>query len=283
MNNNIALGFILFNPSTDIVKRIINAAKPETEVFIVLNSRLDDSLLSMLSSIESIHLIGNGSNVGLSMGLKSLCNEAYIKYYSALLYFDQDSIFTSETLDYVLKYYRCILDNDNEFTRSIVCTTFRDTTVLNRANNYISTAKISDFVVENVYFTINSGSLYFLDKFNKYVWFDKRFFVDGVDYSFCLRSRKNKFRITEIYNTPGLDHETDQGNLPVKFFGKQKSGRLYPFSRNIDFIKSHLMILFLSSSIKSIKPKIFIIKSICGYIYMQILFRIKSMGTGNNN
>ena len=74
---------------------------------------------------------------------------------------------------------------------------------------------------------------------DKYEWFDKRYFVDGVDYSFCIKSKINKFKITEIYNTPGLDHESEQGNFPLKLHNKQISGRLYPVSRNIDFIKSH--------------------------------------------
>jgi rhamnosyltransferase len=277
MNDTLALGFILFNPSKDAVTRISDSARSGYEIFIFLNSPVKEEFINVLKSVESIHILSNGLNEGLARGLSSLCNAASLGKFRALLYFDQDSIFTLETLNYVEKYLNIIKTSDDSFIDSIVSTTFRDTTTLSRRYNHISTFQISGFQVENVYFTINSGSLYFLNKMDKYEWFDKRYFVDGVDYSFCIRSKINDFKITEIFNTPGLDHETEQGNLPVKFFNKEKSGRLYPFSRNIDFLKSHLMILWSTLKIRSIKPKIFILKSILSYLYTQLLFRLKSI------
>jgi rhamnosyltransferase len=275
MKDNIALGFILFNPSKDSVKRIVDTAITGYEIFVFLNSKLEDEALLKLKSVSSIHVFDYNSNQGLSTGLSSVCNAAFINKNKGLLYFDQDSIFTFDTLDYVKKYFSFIQNNGNDFTQSIVCTAFRDATNLNRRYNHITTIKISDFLIENVYFTINSGSLYFLEKFQNFEWFDKRYFVDGVDYSFCVRSLLNKFKITEIYNTPGLDHETEQGNMPVIFLSKQIKGRVYSISRNIDFLKSHLLVLLACFRLKSIKPKIFIIKSICAYIYIQVVLRIK--------
>jgi rhamnosyltransferase len=276
MTDKIALGFILFNPTADSIKRIIYSARSGYEIFIYLNSKLEDKILADLNSVDSINIFGNNSNDGLAIGLSSICNAAYGKNYKALLNFDQDSIFTDETLRYAAKYFNLIQKNDNEFTQSIVCTTFRDRTSINMRYNHISTTKISEYLIENIFFSINSGSLYFLGKIKHYNWFDKSYFVDGVDYSFCITSKINKFKITEIYNTPGLDHETEQGNFPIRLLKKQVSGRLYPLGRNIDFIKSHCRLLLYSFRLRSFKPKVFIIRSLFLYLYIQILFRLKS-------
>lgn len=275
MNYIPAIGFIIYNPTDESVNRIVGVAKAGYQIFLFLNSELKEDMYKKLASVKSIHFIGNNLNEGLATGLKSICTAAYENKFRTLLYFDQDSIFTSETLEFVVKYCQNIQLIEDEFVKSIVCTTFRDKTELSKRYNHISTFSIPDFTIENVYFSINSGSLYFLDKLSEYQWFDQSYFVDGVDYSFCIRSIRNNLKITEIYNTPGLDHETEQGNLPVKFFNRQVSGRMYPLRRNVDFIKSHLRILFSSFMIKSFKPKIFIIRSMCSYLLMQILFRFK--------
>jgi rhamnosyltransferase len=275
MINDIALGFILYNPTTNSIDRILEAARSDYFVFLVLNSHLDKSILDQLKFYPNIYITGNESNAGLSGGLNSICEEAYLKKFKALLNFDQDSVFTHETLDFALKFFKTITTGNNEDMRSIVCTTFRDNSILNKKYNSISSFKLADFNVENVYFTINSGSMYFLEKFREFKWFDKKYFVDGVDYSFCISSIKNKFKITEIYNTPGLDHESEQGNQPVKLLNRQMTGRKYSFRRNTDFVRAHLMLLASSMQIRSLKPKIFLIRSMMLYTFHQFIFRIK--------
>jgi rhamnosyltransferase len=274
LTNKIALGFVLYNPHIVSIQRIINSANYGYAIYVYINSIHEDGLKS-LTSHKSLNLIFGESNGGLSKGLTFICNAAYNSKFKALLYFDQDTVFENTTLDYISSYYDFILERNDDFCKSIVCTTFRNLPYYRRLN-HISSHKYSNFIIENVFFTINSGSLYFLEKIKDYQWFDERYFVDGVDYSFCINSIKNKLKITEVYHSPGIDHEKEQGNLSVMFFHKQLIGRVYPFRRNIDFVQAHVKLLFSAFCLKSIKPLIFIIKSLSFYLFQQVLFRIKT-------
>lgn len=272
LTNKIALGFVLYNPHIGSIQRIINSANYGYAIYVYINSIHEDGLKS-LTSHKSLNIISGESNGGLSKGLTVICNAAYNSKFDALLYFDQDTVFENITLDYISSYYDFVLERNDDFCKSVVCTTFRD--LLNyRRLNHISSHQYSNFTIENVFFTVNSGSLYNLNKFKDYEWFDKRYFVDGVDYSFCINSIKHKYKITEVHNTPGIDHEREQGNLSVMFFHKQLIGRVYAFQRNLDFVQSHIRLLFSAFGLKSIKPPIFIIKSLLFYLFQQALFRI---------
>lgn len=273
MTNKLAIGFVLYNPHVFSIQRIIDCANLGHTIYLYINSIQEDGL-KLLTSHKSLNIFFGESNGGLSKGLMIICNAAYNSKFKALLYFDQDTVFEKITLDYISSYYDFILDRNDDFCKSIVCTTFRDLPYYRRLN-HISSHKYSEFIIENVYLTINSGSLYFLEKIRDYQWFDERYFVDGVDYSFCINSIKNKFKITEVYHTPGIDHEKEQGNLSVMFFHKQFIGRAYSFRRNIDFVQSHFKLLFSAFGLKSIKPQIFLIKSLSFYLFQQVLFRFK--------
>lgn len=274
MSKKFSIGFILYNPSGISISRIINTTNSGYNIIVLLNSVLEECVISNLKSHKSIQLIEYKANEGLSKGLSLLCNAAYHNGSKAILYFDQDTIFSSDTLDFINGYYNCVRKIGDKFTESIICTTFRDSTIINKKFNHIATVKVFDYIIENVYFTINSGSLYFLENINSFDCFDNRYFVDGVDYSFCINSIRNNFIITEIFNTPGLDHKSEQNASVIKIFNKELSGRVDPFSRNYDFIKSHLKLLFKSFYLNSVGPQIFILRSIFIYIIVQILFRV---------
>ena len=146
---------------------------------------------------------------------------------------------------------------------------------LNSTNSGFITFNNENFSFDNVFFTINSGSIYFLKYYNDFEWFDKRFFVDGVDYSFCIDSNKNKYRIIEVYNVIDLNHRNEQGDSYISFFNHKIYGRKYPFIRNIDFLKSHSLLLL--KTLCYIQPLhfLFLTKSLLKYIIIQFLFRLK--------
>lgn len=275
MNKDIAIGIILYNPAANSLNRIINHANERFPFIVYSNSLLSAKQISDLRSNNNILLISNEKNMGIAAGLNSICRAAIQKNYRGLVYFDQDTVFSNETLEYISRYYSFILEERNELIHSLACTTFRDSIPLNRKLNFISEYSIAGYRLAEVYFTINSGSLYFLDNYNDYTWFDENFFVDGIDYYFCLESLKRKHKITEIHSTPGLDHSEEQGNEKFGIFKNKKSVRLYPIKRNADFILSHSKLFLLSFSIPSCKPKIFLLRAIFIYLILQLSLRIK--------
>jgi rhamnosyltransferase len=276
MTKEMALGFVLYDPPVDAIRRIIEAAGYGFTVYIYINSICEERLEPLLSH-KTIILSHGHSNGGLSEGLARICNAAFESEYEALLYFDQDTVFERVTLDYISAYCHFVLGRPDALSASVVCTTFRDIPHSSRLN-HISYWQRSGYNIENVFFTINSGSLYSLRKLKAYEWFDRAFFVDGVDYSFCIASIRHGYKIAEVHNTPGIDHDSAQGNLAVSVFGRKIVGRVYPVGRNVGFILAHIRLLCSAFTLRSMRPPLFVMKSLLSYLFQQFLFRVRTRG-----
>jgi hypothetical protein len=116
--------------------------------------------------------------------------------------------------------------------------------------------------------------MYFLKNYNLFNWFDSKYFVDGVDYSFSLNVIINKFRNFSITNVPGLNHFEEQGDSNIYFLSKKITSRVYSFKRNYDFLRSHFLLFIKTFKVHSIKPKLFILKAFLGYLFSQFIFRV---------
>jgi rhamnosyltransferase len=272
MNNKFAIGFILYKPTDKIINRIVEFSNSGFKIFIYDND-INSSYGNLFNGLNIKYFTTN-KNVGLSSALHYLCYNAKNSGFSSLLYFDQDTFFNKRTLLFINNYLEALLNTKDVTLSSVVCTTFRDLPLKYRNWNNINNISFNNQVLHSVYFTINSGSLYMLDKFLNYNWFDNDFFVDGVDYAFCINSKKNKLQILEIYDVPGLDHDSEQGNVYIKIFGKSISGRSYNIKRNLDFISSHIKLIFKSFSLFSPKATFFLIKSTLYYIILQLIFKV---------
>jgi rhamnosyltransferase len=265
----ISIGYILYYPSINSINRIINLANYGYKIYLIINSYLDKIVINDLEKKQLIKILSVGINIGLSRGLKKLTEQAKNDGYKAILYFDQDTIYSTTTLKYISTYFSYI-KKINDVYKMVACTTFRDKTKINKRYNHISTIKSSEYKIEEVFFTINSGSLYFLETINNFTFFDEKFFVDGVDYAFCINAKYHNYKITEIYNTPELDHESEQKMISI---GGLK-GQVYPVNRIFDFLKSHFILILYSLKISCIKPKIYILRSILLYVYGQLMLRL---------
>lgn len=269
----IALCFILYKPSHIAISRIKKSSESGRMIFVYDNSCLGNEL-SLSEAKGKIKYYNKNDNIGLSKALDFICNQAINEGFTALLYFDQDTIFDTITLAYVDKVYQNVC-SITDYAKSLACISFRDLSIKSKSLNYINTTIINGYLINDVYFTINSGTLFFLNKFSKYTWFDPSFFVDGVDYAFCINSISSGYRIGEIYNVPGINHKDEQEDVKISFLGKPLYGRIYPLKRNLDFLASHLKLLTSSFKIRNFKPKFIILKYIFSYIFFQLVFRVK--------
>jgi hypothetical protein len=190
------------------------------------------------------------------------------------LFFDQDTIFKLETLEFINNFITVKNIEQNLLFDTVLSINFRDSSSEQKQLNIINIFTLNSKLLYNVYFSINSGSLYFLDKYNKFNWFEDKYFVDGVDYSLSLNAIINNYKNLVIIDVPGLNHTEEQGDSIIKIFGKEFSGRIYPLKRNIDFIKSHFKLMIKSLKTNQIKPVLFIIKALISYIFIQTVFRL---------
>jgi rhamnosyltransferase len=265
------LGFVLYKPSLDSINRITEYANMGIIIFIYDNSETSNY---QLIKQKNIYYFTNKKNEGISFALDFLSKKILEYNFNYFLFFDQDTIFSFDTLKYINNCVDCVIEKHNTIYLSTTSINFRDKSVLVNKYNLIKTEKIENYLLHFVYYTINSGTIYFLKNLNSFEWFDRQYFVDGVDYSFSLNSYINKYNNIIITNVPGLNHFDEQGDSTISLFGIKITSRVYPLKRNIDFLVSHSRLFIKTFKIQKINPKIFILKALFSYILTQIYFRI---------
>ena len=147
MSRRLALGFVIYRPETGFLNRVQRSIESGFDVYIFDNSPEQDLVRNFCADKEKARYITAGKNLGLGFGVSSVCAQAYYQGHSALLFFDQDSIYSEETLNFIEAYYS--EHPKLETTHSVVAFNSKD---LDRSLDCF----------ENVDLVINSGSLFFL-------------------------------------------------------------------------------------------------------------------------
>ena len=278
---NFPIAIVLYNPPNSAIERILNFLTKGLVFYIFDNSKTKNEILSH-SDNSNLSYYSFEKNFGLSYSINYICEKAIQDNNKNLLFFDQDTIFKIESLTYI---HNFLVDKENDnsgFFGDVLSVNFRDSESSQNDINIIETGIFKSYFYYSVYFNINSGTLYFLDHFKKFKWFEEQYFVDGVDYSLSLNTIINNLHNIVIVNVPGLNHKDEQGDSEIQFLGRKISGRAYPLSRNYDFLKSHMQLLLKSLKIKSFKPKLFIIRAMFSYSASQFIFRVKDLFAKTN-
>lgn len=178
-------------------------------------------------------------------------------------FFDQDTRFNSETLHFINDFYKEKSGLYDSIYSAILFNSKSNITCTNFNQNHF----------RDIVLAINSGSLFFLKNLKKMNWHSKNYFVDCVDYEFCLNSLINRFKIGEFSATPGFDHVTEQDDLPYMVFGRKYLIRAYSKNRIKDTFFSCLKLLFKSLSVRQFGFFINIFKLLTIYIAIQLFIR----------
>lgn len=231
----VTLGFVIYNHGDDFLERVRMAIESGFEVYIFDNSPKGDFVNDFSANKERIKYFTCGKNLGLGFGISFVCAQAYYENYSSLVFFDQDSIFSLETLNFIESFY---LDHPHlEKTHSAVVFSSKD----------CGKNQSQDFF-KDVPLAINSGSLFYLKNLKALNWHSEKYFVDCVDYEFCLRSLRAHLRVGEYSCTPGFDHVSGQADKKYNFLGRSYSMRPYSLSRIIDTSKASLKLILTAAA-----------------------------------
>jgi len=261
-NRKVAIGFIVFYPGEKFINRIILAETLGFKIYIFDNSPKNSMVRDLCKIKNNCNYFSCGKNVGIGFGLSCICAQAYYDSYPALLYFDQDTIFNHNTLDFIEKTF---IENP-QFAQ-------RYSAIVFNSKKYIDDKKKNIFV-KDVLLAISSGSLFFLDNLNKSNWHNEKYFVDCVDYEFCLRSNINNYKIGECSITPGFNHEIEQPDLGYSLFGKTRLIRKYSSRRIISATISSVRLIGVSIKFRKFDYSIEIFRSIALYLWWQLIVRI---------
>jgi rhamnosyltransferase len=267
MNNNdpkLAIGFVIYKPERSFYERLELINKSELPFFIYDNSPdIVDTKVNIDSLLHACYL-SSGKNEGLGVGLSELCQSAYLKDFDGLLFFDQDTGFNLKTISFIRSFMN---KNIAHLFENYSAVAFSNTQAGDSKNQY-------DPALVAVDFAINSGSLFILKNLKKLGWHNKSYFVDGVDYEFCLRSHIAGFKIGKYFNTPYFDHESEQPDEVVTLFGRRLLIRKYSYMRIKDAIHSYIRLIFKALANGRWILAIKIIRSFFIYIAGQILSRL---------
>lgn len=225
-NQMIAGDLILFNPSSDVFNNIESYIKEIDHLFVIDNSeKVNENLVQSFFLFQKIELVYNQVNLGIAKALNIAVEKSIKADYKFLLTMDQDSYFEENSANNLLAQ---ISDNN-----AAIYSPFHK-------NKYFTNPPL-DNGVEEVSDVMTSGNILNLEAVKKVGLFKEDYFIDYVDVEYCLRLRKNGYKILRV-NDSFLVH--NEANLSKKsFLGKtvyppnHKPFRWYYKVRNYLYLK----------------------------------------------
>jgi len=257
----LAIGFVTYHPDAGFYDRLEQLRALGVPVFLFDNApaATDHARLNGFDG-DFLHYATAGNNVGLGVGLSTICASAYARGHDYLLFFDQDTRFTPATLSYA-------------------------TALLERQAEQIKTSHVavvlqaprgdgSDHQLVDQLLAISSGMLFLLHNTGRIGWHNPRYFVDGVDYELCLRARAHGYKVALCSGAPGFDHVSDQADKDTVLFGRRLRLRKYPWRRVYDSLRAYIRLSFASLARGDLRAWWSVVRSMFIYILAQFLARI---------
>lgn len=216
------------------------------------------SLRGSLAKFSNFSCISCSSNVGISKALNQLMDFATCKRITSMVFLDQDTLITSQSLNY--------MNHAFESWKSIFFVEYAIVTFTDKSNTSL-------YALSNSKLNINSGSLININLVQKLGGYDEKLFVDLVDYEISLRALNSGYKIAKCFNCPGLDHQSRQPDLRYRFLGKTLLIRRYHLKRVLSALYAHLYLLkrYLFCNIFF---SWLIIKSLMQYSFFQLVARV---------
>lgn len=240
---NDVLGIVvLYNPSLVVVDNIKSYSKYCKEIVAIDNSdAVDKKTINKIKEISNLKYISLNGNYGIAKALNIGCEYGINNKYKWVLTMDQDSYFSDNIIDTMFK------DIKNNSKTAIISPNY----FFDRKRNKVYNG------YKNKNYTMQSGNLLNLDIYKKVGTFKENFFIDGVDYEYCLRLNKKGYEILEcgeavLYHSPAITKK-------ILFFkyGYCNPIRIYYQTRNL---------LWISRKYNSIEMKLILL-----YKWLKIL------------
>lgn len=221
------IGLIIYHPEESLLKRVRQMVDLGFRVYVFDNSPCDAKFSRVMHDKLNIFYLTAGKNVGIGYSMSTLCATAHAHGYPRLLFLDQDTGISSRTLEFI-----------ETFSKSLPTQIEKQYAALVFSGN-----QVGDHSFQEVSLAISSGSLLNLSVLKQIGWHNEKYFVDCVDYEFCVRARRCGFKIGLISNTPDFDHVSEQPDQILNLFKKKLLVRRYPAKRIKDAIGAYLKII----------------------------------------
>lgn len=262
----LVIGFVTYNPQESFFARLRLLANNGYAIYLFDNTPEIALTKQICTEFSNVYYSTAGNNVGLGIGLSIIGATSYYDGKTNLLFFDQDTCFSKDTLNYIEGVLNSL---SPDISKDYALIAFNEKKLLQPILNNL----------QDTLLVISSGSLFILKNMKSIGWHNSSYFVDGVDYELCLRARVKGFRIGIHGNVPGFDHESEQPDKFFKIFGKKLPLRRYPIKRLVDSTKAYLRLIFYSIIHMDFRATWVISRSFLIFILGQSLSRIVLKGT----
>ncbi len=262
MQDSYCIGITLYNENKSFRNKISLFQQLGYRVYIYDNSPSSQNARNYLD-FKNIHYFTCGKNIGLGVAMSTLCAQAFYDGFDRLLFLDQDTAISEQTVDFIHK-----VNSTFDLNDYLAISFSNDNVNLPRIKYY------DEYIVNDVKVVRNSGTLFNLDNLKIMNWFDTSFFVDGVDYEFSLNANLHNFKLGLINGIPDFDHVSEQGYENYNFFGKKIFYRTYNISRIYDVTKSSIKLIFRALSKFRYTYAYLFFKHWAAFITLQSVLRI---------
>jgi len=177
----VAATVILYNPEDDVYENINSYGKDVATLIVVDNSTARNTKLieKMHNSFENLVYINNNANLGIATALNLGCEKAMELGFEWILTMDQDSSFFD-----INGFLQCALPIMNN-----------EIAILTPNHSHIQKTNSTNCFYEEKEIVITSGNLVNLSIYSIVNGYADDFFIDMVDYDYCLKVKRLKYKI----------------------------------------------------------------------------------------
>jgi len=219
---------VLYNADDTVIANIESYIQELNQLYVVDNSEpINDLLVAALEKFVNCIYINNNGNKGIANALNVGAQFATRAGATWLLTMDQDSRFEQGEFHKLLKY-------------SINC----DEKVIGLVSPF-HTTKISvepKNEIDEVLTTMTSGNLINLFAWQAIGGFDEDYFIDAVDWDYCMRLNSNNFKVIRL-NTVHLNHNLGDVTTHTAFSRKDVMVLNYNATRRYYITRNKLMFI----------------------------------------
>lgn len=196
---------VLYNPESSVIENIFSYNKELDTLYVIDNSDVkNNKIVEKIKQIKNCVYIDNNGNHGIAHALNLGAKLAIKNGSRWLLTMDQDSKFENDNF---LKLMNYVKDKDDK--------KFGLFSPLHKTATMVE----SNVDIEEVITVMTSGNMISLYAYDYVNGFNEKYFIDAVDWEYCLRLNLNNFKVIRL-NTIYLKHELGDATVHKGFFNR---------------------------------------------------------------
>ena len=212
---------ILYNFDQDVIDNIKTYDRYVDEVILVDNSDNEKYAKKFEKVLSNYTYISMNGNKGIAKALNVGLEYSKKAGYEWVLTMDQDTYLDDDIIE---KYKNIVTELNDE---KII--------ILSPIYKFDRKKKVEFQGVRNVKYVMQSANLVNINNFYKVGIYKEDFFIDVVDYEYCLRANKKGYRVlscgqVEVNHNPGITRVTKIFNVKYGYCSKY---RIYYQARNL--------------------------------------------------